>query len=129
MCGKFNVIAEEPPAESEPVVQVSESSIPFKQVPSTPQGTYSRVATALVVIIGLSLLVIFVLRRQLVKRGLLSDSNDVRILVSASKRLTPKLNVFLIEVDNKSYLLAHSGNNIQMINHDSNRVSDVVTDE
>jgi flagellar biogenesis protein FliO len=94
--------------------------IPFKRQTMPTKDYFPRVISVSLVAVGLVFGVGVCLRRKLLKKGLIIAASGLRIKVSESKRITPKMTVFLIDVDGKDYLLVQSGEQIQLAKHDVN---------
>lgn len=97
-------------------------TIPYKQLPTTPSGSLQRVAIVFIFAIGIGIVAIWLLRRQLEAKGLITKVDNNRIVVAASRRITPKLTLFLVRVDDASYLITQNGSNTQMVRHATNEL-------
>ncbi len=97
-------------SESEP--------IPYKQEAAVPTGSMQRTAGIFLGVIAVSIGIVLLLRRQLLKRGLLgAGGSGERIVVAATRRIAPRLNVYLVHVDDLPYLIVQSGGDVTLAPH------------
>jgi hypothetical protein len=98
-------------------------AIPFKrQGPQVPDSE-PRVVVVLLLALAGGIGGLVVLRRNLQKKGMIPSGNGSRITVVEMKRLSSKLNIFMLAVDGKEYLLLQSGEQTRIVRHD-NKVGD-----
>lgn len=103
-------------AGSAPTAVVSE--IPYKELSAVPSGSLQRVAIVLVFALVIGVLAIWLLRKKLVSDGLITKVNNNRISLASIRRITPKLTIYVVEVDTISYLITQHGSNTQVIRHE-----------
>lgn len=92
-------------------------SIPFKEESPVTVGSIQRIALVLLFVIGIGIAATLVLRKQLEKRGLLGLPAGDRITVEATRRIAPRLSVYLINIDKQGYVVVQSGSDIQLTPH------------
>ncbi len=92
-------------------------AIPFKTEKTTSDVSLTRVMVVLVVAIGLSLAAILMLKKFLLHKEKVNLKAGGRISVLETRRVTPKLVMVLVKVDNEEYLLAQSEHQLQMTRH------------
>ncbi|ODB85629.1 hypothetical protein A3194_12405 [Candidatus Thiodiazotropha endoloripes] len=107
---------------------IDSNKIPFRKENLFAEASLMRVL--LVTIIGLLLVIfsVYVLKRFYFKQPL-SDSTVQNIKLLAVKRLTPKLTLSIVQVNDKEYVLAQSGDNLvslessKMLNPTENEIN------
>lgn len=100
----------------------TEEPIPFKRQLTPASGSMSRVALVFILSLGVGIGTMVVLKKGLWKKGLIGTVSDTRISVSEVKRISPKVTVFLVSVDDKEYLLVQGGEQVTITRHDLNAV-------
>ncbi len=115
-------VSSQPPEPENSVVTASEP-IPFKQAPEPNGDTLHRVVWVALVAISIVIGVGIVLKRSLQNKGLIGSAVGKRILLSDTKRITPKVTVYLLNVDSQDYLMVQSGDQLQLIRHDRKEVA------
>jgi len=95
-----------------------EQIIPFKRQEPPVSGAAPKVVFVLLMLLAGGVGGLIVLRRNLQKKGVIPAVNGSRITVVEMKRLSSKLNVFLLAVDGKEYLLLQGEGQIQIARHD-----------
>lgn len=110
---------EVPPFQTEPT---AEEPIPFKPQRTPSAGSLSRILFVFLLTVGGVIGAAVVLKRNLQKKGVISVVRGTRIKVSETKRISPKITVFLVAVDGTDYLMVRSGEQIQIARHDRNMV-------
>jgi flagellar biogenesis protein FliO len=95
----------------EPAVErpsAAPQSIPFKRERATDAGSVHHVLLitllAAAVAVGCALLV----RKYLQQRGLIQPAKTNRITILDTRRVSPKLTIFLISVDGRNYIVTQS---------------------
>lgn len=96
--------------------------IPFKRDETTPAQQIIRVGVALLVALAVGLLLIVGLKKTLGRQA--GAINGTRIRYLETRRLGTKLTAYLIEVDNATYLVLQSGEQLQVVPHDAKSVSE-----
>lgn len=92
-------------------------AIPYKEQPAVDGGAIQRVVLVLLLAIGICFVAAFWLRKEFAKRGLLTGASSDRISVVASRRIAPRLTVFLVKVDDQAYVMAQNGTEVQLVPH------------
>lgn len=89
-----------------------QSEIPYKQGESITAALVIRVVVSLVVVLALTLVGVFFLKRYFPGYSTAGGKSSQHITVLEVKRLTPKTLLFLLEIDGKTLLVAQSGDRV-----------------
>jgi flagellar biogenesis protein FliO len=89
-----------------------EPAIPFKTGSALDSGTLLRIGGVLVLCLGLALIAALLIRRY-TGVGVAAAGGRLRLL--ESRRLSPRLTLFLVEVDGSTHLLAQSGDSVVLL--------------
>jgi flagellar biogenesis protein FliO len=93
--------------------------IPYKDQDVFSTEALTRVTLALLVAIIVAVGVLLALKRFYAPAGGgVASGNRVRLI--EAKRLSPKLVVFLVQVDEEAYLLAQNGDRLTLVKHHDN---------
>ncbi len=109
-------------------IAVSDQAIPFKKPSQSPSESAGRIGLVSLLSIALSLVAVIALKKVLQRKGVISDTPGARISVEDTKRLTPKLTVFLVKVDDIDYVLAQSGDELQLVKHQADEVKEHINE-
>lgn len=89
--------------------------IPFKKEGEVSSGQLFRIAGVFVVVVALGIGAIYVLRRYLPGVDVPGNGERKRIRLIEVRRLTPKVVLFLVEVDGRTLLLSQQGEKLAML--------------
>jgi flagellar biogenesis protein FliO len=93
-----------------------EARIPYKQSSDgDTAGLAIRVVGGFVLVVLLALGTVYAIKRYLPSLYSHTPTGKRRIQVLEARRLTPRLTLFLVEVDGTQLLLAHSGDRIEQL--------------
>lgn len=109
-----------PPATSAPV---SESGIPFKQDEAYERGLLGRVILATTFALGLAVAVAWLIRRGIF-RNLPGASGASTIRLREYKRLTPRLTIYVVDIEEKRVVLAQSGDHLIEVRFNNEKTND-----
>ena len=93
-------------------------SIPFKQAEQFSGASLLRVGAILVFVLILAVAVIIVLKKIILDRSVIKFP-DSRIRLLEARRLSSRLSVFLVVVDEQEYLISQTGESSSMLRHES----------
>lgn len=82
--------------------------LPFRNESVIPTPTLLRVAAVMVLGLALAIAVVFILKRYLFARDLIGSGKH-RMQLLEVRRLSPRLILFMVRVDEKTMVLAQSG--------------------
>lgn len=89
-----------------------EPAIPFKTQSALDSGTLLRIGAVLLLCLGLALVAALLLRRY---TGVGATAGSGRLRLLESRRLSPRLTLFLVEVDGNTHLLAQCGDSVVLL--------------
>jgi flagellar biogenesis protein FliO len=90
-------------------------AIPFKQEEYSSGSLALRVVVSFALLIGLAYGALVLLKRYYPSLRLANNVGTRRIKVIEMQRLTPRLSLFLVEVDEVTVLLAQSGDRVHTV--------------
>ncbi len=96
------------PADAELSIEESTRGLPLRREGVIPQGTLIRVSLAIIVGLVLAIVIAYLLKRYLFARNQL-DSSGHRMQLLEVKRLSPRLMLYRVRVEDKTIVLAQSG--------------------
>lgn len=113
ICGAFaqdqaNALSNPMPVGVKTSIEKTATGLPLRKESIIPQGTLLRVTIAIIIGLALAVAATYLLKRYLFARNSL-DSSDQRMQLLEVKRLSPRLILFRVRVDNKTMVLAQSG--------------------
>lgn len=106
--------AQEPADEKRPATA---QAIPFKRQPNIDTGSVYHVAWMTLLAAGVAVGSAFLIKKYLQQRGLIHIAKDSRINVLDTKRVSPKLTVFLISIDGMNYVVLQSADRTTITRH------------
>lgn len=113
MAGPELVVA----AESQPQAAVAQDkTIPYKDTRPASGASYMRVVVVFIFVMACVAGVAYAMARSPLRKKL-SVLQGKRIRVIETKRLFPKVQVSLVAVDDKEYVLAQSGDGVAFVEH------------
>lgn len=96
-------------------VESAAPGIPFKTSGASAEEQLSRVGTALILALAVGVLVIIGLKK--VAGRSIGMTRNARMRQLETRRLGVRLTAHLVEVDAVTYLILHSGDQIQVVRH------------
>lgn len=108
--------------QADGALQISERPILFKSQSGLGTGTMYRVVLVTLLAIGMAIGSALLIKRYLQQKGLIHSEKSGRITVMETRRVSPKLAVFLISVDRQEYLVVHAGDETTVIQHKTPQV-------
>jgi flagellar biogenesis protein FliO len=99
----------------------AEPRIPYKQSDESAAGLVLRVAGGLTLVLLLGVGAAFVLKRYMPTLQRPLSSGPARINVLEIRRLTPKISLFLVELDGVTLLLGQNGEQVSTLYQDPRR--------
>ncbi|MGD9364150.1 MAG: hypothetical protein PVH87_00515 [Desulfobacteraceae bacterium] len=111
----FNIGFAQDQADS--ALQISERPILFKSQSGLGTGTMYRVVWVTLLAMAMAIGSALLIKRYLQQKGLIHFEKGGRITVIETRRVSPKLTVFLISVDLQEYLIVHAGDETTVIQH------------
>lgn len=97
----------------------SERPLIFKQEPVVSTGAASRVALVTLLAIGMAVGGAWLIRRYLRTKGMILTGEDGRITVKETRRVSNRLTLFLIAIDDQEYLVTQTGDKTTVARHSS----------
>ena len=91
--------------------------IPFKQIDEVNSRTFLHVGAVLILVLAFGVLILWLMKKFIVEKSI-GNFSDTRIKIVETKRLSTKLSVFLIRIDNQEYLLSQVGESTTMLRHE-----------
>jgi len=96
------------------------SEVPFKQGSEVNPSKVFEVIIIFVVLIALTVLFLFLMKKHVLKLGNQDAVGASVIRVLASKRVSTRLTIFYIMVDDKKILFSESAGNVVVLNKENN---------
>ncbi len=93
-------------------------SIPFKQAEDVKASKALSIGAIFIFVIIVAVIAVAILKKFLVDKDIMKLASS-RIKLVEAKRLSPKVSIFLVQVDGKEYLLTQSNSPTHVINHNS----------
>ncbi len=112
--------AEDNSSQKQP--QNAAEPIPYRQDSVLSPATLLKVLLAAVFAIGFAIVIIFVLKKYLYNT-MLENEKGRRIHLIEAKRLSPKLSLFLVEIDKQPVLLSLCGDSVDILSLGKERQS------
>jgi flagellar biogenesis protein FliO len=107
-----------------PINSRSESSqgLPFRKDSVIPPKSLARVTIAVLIGLGLAITAVYFLKKYLFARNHMGSGSH-RMQLLEVKRLSPRLILFMVEIDKKTVVLAQSGE--QLVTLDPNKALEI----
>jgi hypothetical protein len=106
----------------------NQEPIPFKVYDAPPSEQVSLVVLISLFSVTCALVGGIVLKRNLMKKGIVFPAKASRISIAETKRVSQKVTALLLAVDDQHYLVVQNGENIQIIRHDRKAATEVKND-
>ena len=103
--------------DAQEAVPSQERPLVFKKEPVISTGAASRVALVTLLAIGMAVGGAWLIRRYLKTKGMILSGADGRMTVKETRRVSNRLTLFLISVDDQEYLISQAGDNTTVVRH------------
>src|SRR5688572_17850071 len=94
--------------------------IPYKKDPGHGNASFLKAIIVMGLLLGLAGGALFLVKRSAIA-GKLGIAEARFIKLVEMKRLSPKLNVYLLEVHGRQYLLAQAGESLSIVEHNASK--------
>jgi flagellar biogenesis protein FliO len=96
------------------------ADIPYKKDPGHGSGSFLKAIIVMGLLLSLAGGALFLVKRSAIA-GKLGIAEAKFIKLVELKRLSPKLNVYLLEVHGRQYLLAQAGESLSIVEHTASK--------
>jgi flagellar biogenesis protein FliO len=104
------------PADEQSAAVEMALEIPYKKDASGGSTVLLKAIIVMVLLLGVAGGALFLVKRSVLARKLgISDAKFIKLV--ELKRLSPRLSIYLLAVDNRHYLLAQSGDSLSIVEH------------
>ena len=111
VCLALDEAQETNPSQERPIV--------FKKEPVISTGAASRVALVTLLAIGMAVGGAWLIKRYLKTKGMIISGADGRLAVKETRRVSNRLTLLLVSVDEQEYLIAQAGDNTTVVQHNT----------